>query len=150
MIPYRDDVLISEQIVQDLVNQFNNLTQEEKERFFKKVLCIGSLAVDSLDAVTALISILIAVYRKYAEKHPDVSIEKFTKAFLKDTISTYDDSRSEEHTSELQSPYDSWMENFLPLCKAITDCKKVNLCGAKNLEECKSKINNVLDKLLPF
>ena len=32
MIPYRDDVLISEQIVQDLVNQFNNLTQEEKER----------------------------------------------------------------------------------------------------------------------
>ena len=31
MIPYRDDVLISEQIVQDLVNQFNNLTQEEKE-----------------------------------------------------------------------------------------------------------------------
>ena len=37
MIPYRDDVLISEQIVQDLVNQFNNLTQEEKERFFKKV-----------------------------------------------------------------------------------------------------------------
>ena len=109
-------------------------TQEEKERFFKKVLCIGSLAVDSLDAVTALISILIAVYRKYAEKHPDVSIEKFTKAFLKDTISTYDD---------------SWMENFLPLCKAITDCKKVNLCGAKNLEECKSKINNVLDKLLP-
>ena len=130
MIPYRDDVLISEQIVQDLVNQFNNLTQEEKERFFKKVLCIGSLAVDSLDTVTALISILIAVYRKYAEKHPDVSIEKFTKAFLKDTISTYDD---------------SWMENFLPLCKAITDCKKVNLCGAKNLEECKSKINNVLD-----
>lgn len=135
MIPYRDDVLISEQIVQDLVNQFNNLTQEEKERFFKKVLCIGSLAVDSLDAVTALISILIAVYRKYAEKHPDVSIEKFTKAFLKDTISAYDD---------------SWMENFLPLCKAITDCKKVNLCGAKNLEECKSKINSVLDKLLPF
>lgn len=35
MIPYRDDVLISEQIVQDLVNQFNNLTQEEKERFLK-------------------------------------------------------------------------------------------------------------------
>lgn len=135
MIPYRDDVLISEQIVQDLVNQFNNLTQEEKERFFKKVLCIGSLAVDSLDTVTALISILIAIYRKYAEKHPDVSIEKFTKAFLKDTISTYDD---------------SWMENFLPLCKAITDYKKVNLCGAKNLEECKSKINSVLDKLLPF
>ena len=32
MIPYRDDVLISEQIVQDLVNQFNNLTQEEKEK----------------------------------------------------------------------------------------------------------------------
>ena len=31
MIPYRDDVLISEQIVQDLVNQFNNLTQEEKD-----------------------------------------------------------------------------------------------------------------------
>jgi hypothetical protein len=134
MIPYRDDVLISEQIVQDLVNQFNNLTQEEKEKFFKKVLCIGSLAVDSLDTVTALISILIAIYRKYSEKHPDVPIEKFTKAFLKD-ISTYDD---------------SWMENFLPLCKAITDCKKVNLCGPKNLEECKSKITSVLDKLLPF
>lgn len=135
MIPYRDDVLISEQIVQDLVNQFNNLTQEEKERFFKKVLCIGSLAVDSLDTVTALISIIIAIYRKYAEKHPDIPIEKFTKAFLKDTISTYDD---------------SWMENFLPLCKAITDCKKVNLYGVKNLEECKSKITSVLDKLLPF
>lgn len=135
MIPTRDDKLISEQIVQDLVNQFNNLTQEEKEAFFNKTLQISSLAVESIDNVLALMSMIVAIYRKYSEKHPEVPIEKFTKAFLKGTDMYYDD---------------KWMENFLPMCKAFTKGLKVSLCGAKSLEDCKSKIKNILDKLLPF
>lgn len=134
MILTNDDKLISEQIIQDLTNKFNNLTQDEKRRFFNKILNFKALASSSLLDLFTIISVLIYVYRKYSEKHPNISIEDFAKSFLKN-ISVYDD---------------EWMNNFLPFCLSITEEKNVGLCGLKSIDDCKNKIISILDNLLPF
>lgn len=122
---------------QDVINQFNMLSYDEKVGFFRDVLLVKNLSSEHLDIRFTLVAQCIGIYRIYKRKNPEARFDTFIKKLI--------------GIQKDDSFGNSWLDNFLPFAEAFSEgCTEINLGNSKKVQDFKDKISAILDTLLPF
>jgi len=123
--------------VNDIANQLNKLTYEEKRDVYQRTFTLGYLNSEEMNDRLVLISLLALVYQKMKLKEKDITpLKVLTKI-----------------TGEKES--DSVYFQFLETLAIIVEdfsygMKKIDACGFKTSPEIINKIKEILNTWIPF